>query len=142
MLVALGSDSQLPQCLEPTCTDILRSAKDPGHPVYNSIPGRYVNRIGNGKYTLDNVTYTTEKNDGNNTLHSGTNNWSYRTWDVIAITKDSITFSISDASNSSLGMIGLVDAKVTYSVSDSTWKIKMEATSPEDRTRTYRTHPF
>ncbi|KAK7743378.1 hypothetical protein SLS62_010615 [Diatrype stigma] len=108
--------------------------KDPGHPVYNAIPGRYVNRIGNGKYTLDNVTYTTEKNDGSNTLHSGTNNWSYRTWDVTEVTEDSITFSIHDASNSSLGMIGLVEGKVTYSVSDSQWKIKMEATAPEERT--------
>lgn len=117
-------------------TDNILSAKDPGHPVYNAIPGRYVNRIGNGQYTLDNVTYTTEKNDGSNTLHSGTNNWSYRTWNVTDVTEDSITFSIHDASNSSLGMIGLVEGKVTYSVSDSKWKIKMEATAPEERTRT------
>lgn len=108
--------------------------------MYNAIPGRYVNRIGNGKYTLDNVTHTTEKNDGSNTLHSGSNNWSYRTWDVAAATEDSITFSISDASNSSMGMLGLVEAKVTYSVSDGTWKIKMEAVSPEERSRTYKTH--
>lgn len=119
-----------------------RIAEDPGHPVYNAIPGRYVNRIGNGKYTLDNVTHTTEKNDGSNTLHSGTNNWSYRTWDVTSATEDSITFAIHDASNSSQGMIGLVEAQVTYSVSDSTWKIKMEATSPEERTRTVYQPPF
>jgi aldose 1-epimerase len=106
--------------------------------VYNSIPGRYVNRIGHGQYTLDNVTYHTEQNDGNNTLHSGTNNWSYRTWNVTALTDSSITFSISDASNSSLGMLGRVDAKVTYSVSNDTWSIKMDATSPDRRTRTWR----
>ena len=112
-------------------------AEDPGHPVYNSIPGRYVNRIGNGKYTLDGVTYTTEKNDGSNTLHSGSNNWSYRTWEVDHVTKDSITFSIHDPAESSQGMPGDVDAKVTYSVSGGAWKIKMEATSPDERTRTY-----
>ena len=107
---------------------------DPGHPVYNAIPGRYVNRIGNGEYTLDNVTYHTEKNDGPNTLHSGTNNWSFRVWNVSAVTNSSITFSISDASNSSLGMIGRVDASVTYSVSKNKWHISMDATSPEART--------
>ncbi|KAI1633817.1 galactose mutarotase-like domain-containing protein [Biscogniauxia mediterranea] len=107
---------------------------DPGHPVYNSIPGRYVNRIGHGKYTIDNITYTTELNDGTNTLHSGTNNWSYRTWNVTARTEDSITFAVRDASNSSLGMLGLVETNVTYSVSNTTWKIKMEASSPDVKT--------
>jgi aldose 1-epimerase len=102
--------------------------------VYNAIPGRYVNRIGNGEYTLDNITHHTEKNDGPNTLHSGTNNWSYRFWNVSAVTNSSITFSISDASNSSLGMIGRVDASVTYSLTKNKWHITMDATSPEART--------
>ncbi|KAF1947715.1 aldose 1-epimerase [Clathrospora elynae] len=107
---------------------------DPGHPVYNAIPGRYVNRIGNGQYSIGETVYHTEKNDGPNTLHSGTNNWSYRVWNVSAVTNSSITFSISDASNSSLGMIGRVDASVTYSVSKNKWSISMDATSPEAKT--------
>lgn len=50
------------------------------------------------------------------------------------MTKSSITFSIRDASNSSLGMIGRVDASVTYSVSKNKWHISMDATSPEAKT--------
>ncbi|KAI1652349.1 galactose mutarotase-like protein [Daldinia loculata] len=114
--------------------DIEYYPKDPGHPVYNSIPGRYVNRIGKGKYTIDNTTYATQINDGSNTLHSGTNNWSYRVWNVTDATEDSITFTVKDASNSSQGMLGLVHGQVTYSVKGGAWKIKMEATSPEART--------
>jgi aldose 1-epimerase len=113
----------------------LSKAEDPSHPVYNAVPGRYVNRIGNAQYTIDDKTYHTQKNDGNNTLHSGTNNWSFRTWDVSDVSDDSITFSISDASNSSLGMLGDVEASVTYSVKGSTWSIKFEATSPDEKTR-------
>lgn len=79
--------------------------------------------------------YTTELNDGNNTLHSGTNNWSYRTWNVTDMSDTSITFSIMDASNSSLGMLGRVDASVTYGVDKSTWKISMKANSPDRKTR-------
>lgn len=105
--------------------------------MYNSIPGRYVNRIGKGKYTIDNTTYATQINDGSNTLHSGTNNWSYRVWNVTDATEDSITFTVKDASNSSQGMLGLVHGQVTYSVKGGAWKIKMEATSPEARTRTF-----
>jgi aldose 1-epimerase len=33
--------------------------------------GRYANRIANGKFQLDGVTYTLPKNDGENTLHGG-----------------------------------------------------------------------
>ncbi|KAL2151028.1 hypothetical protein VTH82DRAFT_6126 [Thermothelomyces myriococcoides] len=108
--------------------------EDPGHPVYNAIPGRYANRIGNGKYTLDGKTYLTEKNDGNNTLHSGTNNWSYRFWDVTEVTDDSITFSILDKANSSQGFPGDVKASVTYSVKGSTWNIKMTAEALDHKT--------
>ena len=108
---------------------------DPGHPVLNSIPGRYVGRIGGAKYTIDGKEYHTEKNDGQNTLHSGTNNWSFRFWNVSAVTSDSITFSILDKSNSSLGMLGDVQASVTYSVGDGgVWNISMAATSPQART--------
>ncbi|KAI9897851.1 hypothetical protein N3K66_007707 [Trichothecium roseum] len=109
-------------------------ATDPSHPVYNAVPGRYVNRIGHARYAIGNQTFATEKNDGENTLHSGTNNWSFREWDVAALADDSVTFHIRDASNSSLGMLGDVDASVTYSVADGTWRIKMEATSPDAKT--------
>lgn len=108
---------------------------DKGHPVYNSIPGRYVNRIGKGTYTINNTTYITELNDGTNTLHSGTNNWSYRVWNVTDLTEDSITFSVYDASNSSRGMLGDVEGEVTYSVKGSTWNIKMNAKSLDEKTR-------
>ncbi|KAK4237116.1 galactose mutarotase-like domain-containing protein [Achaetomium macrosporum] len=114
--------------------DVNYYPKDPGHPVYNAIPGRYANRIGNAQYTIDGVTYHTEKNDGDNTLHSGTNNWSYRFWNVTGFSSDSITFSILDASNSSVGMLGRVEASVTYSVTKSKWHIKMKAKSLDQKT--------
>lgn len=94
-----------------------------------------MNRIGGGEYKIGRKTFHTELNDGTNTLHSGTNNWSFRTWEVTDFTEDSITFSIHDASNSSIGFIGSVDASVTYSVEGSTWKISIEGTSPQAKTR-------
>lgn len=115
-------------------------AKDPGHPVYNAVPGRYANRIGHGTYTLDGVTYHTEQNDGNNTLHSGTNNWSYRFWNVTAHAADSITFSLLDASNSSLGLLGRVQASVTYTVTKDTWHIRIRGESLDQKTRTPLSH--
>ncbi|KAI2642034.1 aldose 1-epimerase [Xylaria nigripes] len=106
-------------------------AVDPSHPIYNSVPGRYANRIGHGEYTIDGTTYKTEINDGANTLHSGTNNWSYRTWNVSAVTDNSITFTVRDEPFSSKGMPGLVLAEVTYTVKENEWNIKMDAVSPD-----------
>lgn len=103
--------------------------------MYNSIPGRYVNRIGYGHYELDGKTYNTEKNDGDNTLHSGTNNWSYRTWKVASAKPDSVTFSIYDKSNSSQNMLGDVEASVVYTVKDGVLNIKMNAKSLDQATR-------
>ncbi|KAH6692292.1 aldose epimerase-like protein [Plectosphaerella plurivora] len=107
---------------------------DTSHPVYNSIPGRYANRVANGQYTLDGKTYNLEKNDGPNCLHSGTNNWSWRMWEVQNVTDDSVTFTLHDAEGSSKGFAGDVDAKVTYSVKDGRWDIKMEATGSGAKT--------
>ncbi|KAI7912711.1 aldose 1-epimerase [Pyricularia oryzae] len=107
---------------------------DPSHPVLNAIPGRYVNRIGKATYSIDGELFSTEKNDGENTLHSGTNNWSFRFWNVTEVTATSITFGILDKSNSSQGMLGDVHAQVKYSVEGGTWKINMEATAPDTKT--------
>ncbi|KAF2834663.1 aldose 1-epimeras-like protein [Patellaria atrata CBS 101060] len=106
---------------------------DPGHPVLNAVPGRYVNRIRDGVFTLDNKTYHTEHNDGNNTLHSGTKNWSFRFWNVSEATKDSITFSLDDPAFST-DMPGRVEAQVTYTLTPNKWHIKMRAISPDVRT--------
>lgn len=94
-----------------------------------------MNRIGGAEYSIGSKTFHTQDNDGGNTLHSGTNNWSFRFWEVSDFTEDSITFSIKDKSNSSQGMIGDVYSHVTYSVEGSTWHIKMKATSPQKKTR-------
>ncbi|KAK3368340.1 galactose mutarotase-like protein [Podospora didyma] len=115
-------------------------ATDKSHPTYNSIPGRYANRIGKAQFTIDGKTFRTQKNDGQNTLHSGTNNWSYRTWNVTAVANDSITFSIVDNEGESTGMPGRVNTNVTYSVVNGTWSIRMVATAPETKTPLMLTH--
>lgn len=102
---------------------------DPEHPVYNEVPGCYSNRIVNGTFTLNGVTYNLVKNDGPNTLHCGPNNWSTRFWNLIDVTNSSITFAIYDPANST-GMPGHVEASVTYS-----WKERVEYKDGGDITR-------
>ena len=105
------------------------------HTNYGAIPGRYANRLSNATYVLDGVRYHTEVNDPpNSTIHSGTNGWSYRYWDVSAVSKESIAFVLSDANNSSMGFPGLVLGKVTYTVSKLAWSVRIEAEARDHRT--------
>lgn len=116
--------------------DSASPAIDPNHSHYGSVPGRYANRIGNATFTVDGKTYHTQKNDGENTLHSGTNGWGYRTFNVTKVSKNSITFSMIDP-DMSTGMPGTVYAWITYTLSAKKWSIKMEANSPEAKTRKF-----
>lgn len=64
--VALGYDS-----LE----DYLKDSS-----YFGSIIGRYANRIGNARFTLDGLTYLLAKNDGPNTLHGGLKGFDKAVW--------------------------------------------------------------
>ncbi|KAI5779055.1 aldose 1-epimerase-like protein [Geopyxis carbonaria] len=106
---------------------------DPNHPDYNAIPGPYASRIGNATFTLDGTVYHTQQNDGNNTLHSGTNGWSHRFFTVTAYSPRSITFTLDDDA-SLTAMPGRVVASVTYRVSAGKLHTTIAATAPERRT--------
>ncbi|TAQ91095.1 hypothetical protein B7494_g671 [Chlorociboria aeruginascens] len=116
---------------------------DPNHPDYGAVPGRYANRIANHTYVLDGVRYYTDDNDGNGTLHSGTNGWSHRFWNVSAVSNNSITFTMRDENNSSMGMPGLVLGSVTHTLTAGAWNIKLSGTAvTHDTPLMLTTHPY
>ena len=50
-------------------------------PFLGKVPGRFANRIANGKFTLDGVEYTLPINNGPNSLHGGPEGFAERIWD-------------------------------------------------------------
>ncbi|PRD51348.1 aldose epimerase family protein [Sphingobacterium gobiense] len=84
---------------------------------YGAIVGRYGNRIGNASFTLNNETYALEKNDGENSLHGGTNGVYNKVWAVEQTSDTAITLAYTSPDGEA-GYPGTVTLKVTYSLTD------------------------
>lgn len=55
-----------------------------GDSSQGALIGRFANRIGGGRFTLNGVEYPLFKNDGDNTLHGGSVGYNKRVWELIA----------------------------------------------------------
>ncbi len=80
--------------------------------------GRYANRIGQGKFTLDGVEYDLPKNNFGHCLHGGPTGWQYQVYDA-AYSEDStsITMSITSPDGDN-GFPGTVKASCTYTLTE------------------------
>lgn len=96
---------------------------------FGSLVGRTVNRICDGKFTLDGKEYTLFRNCGKNSLHGGKIGYSYRVWNVRPIDGDEpklvLTLHSPDGEE---GYPGNLDVTVTYALlSNNALSIHYEA---------------
>src|ERR1700722_1779252 len=90
----------------------------PNPPFLGAIIGRYANRIANGAFTLDGKKYTLEKNDGPNTLHSGTHGFDKQMWTGEPVKgKSAVAFTYLSKDGES-GFPGNMKVEVTYKLND------------------------
>jgi aldose 1-epimerase len=79
--------------------------------------GPFANRIAEGKFSLGNITYQLEQNNGLNNLHSGTNGFHAQVWDVVEQNRYSVLLSITYADNEG-GFPGPIQASVKFTLTD------------------------
>ncbi len=101
-------------------------------PYFGALIGRYGNRIGNAKFTLDGKTYTLAANDGKNSLHGGRVGFDKVVWDAKEIKESGavgleLTYLSKDGEE---GYPGNLSCTVKYLwTNNNELKIEYEATT-------------
>ncbi|MCF3131312.1 aldose epimerase family protein [Streptomyces olivochromogenes] len=101
-------------------------------PYFGALIGRYGNRIGKGRFSLDGTSYQLSVNDGVNSLHGGKQGFDKHIWDVEPFTKGSdvglhLYYTSVDGE---MGYPGTLRTKVTYTLTRrGDWRIDYAATT-------------
>lgn len=109
--------------------DSLSGYAKPKEPYFGCTIGRYGNRIGNAKFTLDGKQYMLDANDGPNSLHGGSEGYHTKVWDAAQKDSQSIVFTYL-SKDGDAGYPGNLNVKVTYTLTDgNALQIDYEATT-------------
>ena len=91
--------------------------------------GRYANRIGQGKFTLDGVEYQLPQNNFGHCLHGGPTGWQYKVFQVLEADGQQLKLGLTSPDGDN-GFPGNVQATVTYTITeDNGLDIAYEATT-------------
>ncbi len=90
----------------------------PGHGMYfGALVGRFANRIGGGRFRLDDHDHALDRNEGGRTtLHGGRDGFGQRNWTITALTASSVTMDLTSADGDQ-GFPGALHAQCTYTLS-------------------------
>ena len=84
---------------------------------FGALIGRYGNRINQGKFTLDSVTYQLPQNNFGHCLHGGPKGFHHAVWNANQV--DNRTLELTHRSaDGEAGFPGNLDVKVTYTLGD------------------------
>lgn len=103
-------------------------------PYFGALVGRYGNRIGGAKFTLDGVEHALEVNDGANSLHGGRRGFDKVVWQAKAVEgekEDSLELTYLSADGEE-GYPGNLSVKVVYAWTDDN-ELRIDYTATTDR---------
>ncbi|MGC3957018.1 MAG: aldose epimerase family protein [Verrucomicrobiota bacterium] len=86
-------------------------------PYFGALVGRYGNRIGGAKFTLDGQTYTLATNNGPNSLHGGVKGFDKVVWNVVKATGNSLELNYLSKDGEE-GFPGNLNVTAIYTLTD------------------------
>ncbi len=111
-------------------------------PFFGALIGRYGNRIGHAKFTLDGTEYKLAANDGENTLHGGVRGFDKRLWTANPLSANSLDLKYKSADGEE-GFPGNLDVTVTYTLTDANeLKIDYSATTDKNTVVNLTNHSY
>jgi len=112
----------------------------PNPAYFGALIGRYANRIGGAKFTLDGQTYHTPVNDGPNTLHGGIQGFDKKVWKAKVIPHGiELTLVSPDGDQ---GFPGKLTAVVRYTLVGKELKIDYSAATDKDTVVNLTNHSY
>ena len=122
--------------------DTLHDYLTSSSPYFGALIGRYGNRIGHARFTLDGVEYKLAANNGPNSLHGGTHGFNQAVWTPRELPDGGLelTYLSKDGEE---GYPGNLKAIVTYHLTDANeLKIDYVATTDKDTVLNLTNHSY
>jgi aldose 1-epimerase len=110
------------------------------NPYFGAVPGRYANRIANGKFALEGKTYQITINDGPNALHGGKEGFDSRNWTAKEI-PSGVEFTLVSPDGDQ-GFPGTLTAHVRYTLHDNKVAIEYSATTDKPTVINLTNHTY
>jgi aldose 1-epimerase len=97
---------------------------------FGAVAGRHANRIREGRFSIDGVSYDIEAgHPERNGLHGGSGGYARRNWTVAESGEDFVTLSLADP-DGAMGFPGALDVRCTYRiVPPGTFSVEFTATT-------------
>lgn len=112
----------------------------PHNAYIGPIIGRYANRVAHGTFTLDGKEYSLPRNDGENTLHSGTHGFNNVVWKGKSIAGGvELTYLSKDGDQ---GFPGNLTVTVRYTLTKGDLRIEYSATTDKNTVLNLTNHSY
>jgi aldose 1-epimerase len=111
-------------------------------PYFGAVVGRYGNRIGGARFTLDGEAFALVPNEGRHQLHGGPMGFGTRIWSLADHSRETATLTLVSA-DGDMGYPGRLVAICTYELrAPATLRITLEATSDRPTPVNLTTHSY
>jgi aldose 1-epimerase len=99
-------------------------------PHFGAVPGRFANRIANGRFVLDGVEHQLDRKPGQkHTLHGGPKGFGHRLWTMVASDASSVSLSLASPDGDA-GFPGALTATCVYRMLEpATLRVELSAVS-------------